>query len=66
MRTMAILLLAAVAVSACSSAQLYATGRNVQNSVCMQRADAQERERCLRDTELSHEEYRRQIEATER
>jgi hypothetical protein len=48
-------------LGACSSEMLYATGRNAQRAECMKRNDAGERERCLRDAGMSHDQYQREM-----
>jgi hypothetical protein len=55
-------LLASTLTGACSSEQLYAAGRNAQRAECMKRLDAQERDRCLKDADLSHDAYKREVE----
>lgn len=61
MKMVVMLILAGAMVAACSAPQLYATGRNAQKSECMKRADSVDRERCLRDADLSYDAYRRGI-----
>jgi hypothetical protein len=60
MQTLFTVLLASTLTAACSSEQLYAAGRNAQRSECIKRPDAQERDRCLKDADLSHDAYKRE------
>lgn len=55
-------LLTGILVAACSSEQLYATGRNAQRSECIKQPDAQVRDRCLKDAGLSRDAYNREVE----
>lgn len=50
-------------LSACSSQQLYATGRNAQRAECMKHADSTARDRCLKDAGMSHDAYQKEAEA---
>jgi hypothetical protein len=63
MRTAIITSLIALLLSACSSEQLYATGRNAQRAECMKLADGASRERCLKDAGMSHDAYQREADA---
>jgi cytochrome c556 len=58
-----IVLLASTLTGACTSEQLYAAGRNAQRTECMKRLDERERDRCLKDADLSYDAYRREVEA---
>ncbi len=62
LQTLFTVLLASTLTAACSSEQLYTTGRNAQRSECIKRPDAQERDRCLKDAGLSHDAYKREVE----
>jgi hypothetical protein len=53
----------ALCLVACSSAQLYATGRNAQRTECMKQADATARDRCLKDAGMSHDAYEKEADA---
>lgn len=53
-------LAACTLTTACTSQQLYATGRNAQRSECMKQPDAGQRNRCLKDAGLSHDAYQRE------
>lgn len=53
----------ALILSACSSEQLYATGRNAQRAECMKQADAAARERCLKDAGTSYDSYKKEADA---
>lgn len=59
-------LIGSTLLTACSSEQLYATGRNAQRAECMKRQDALERDRCLKDAGLSHDAYKREADAASR
>ena len=50
-------------LSACSSEQLYATGRNAQRLECMKQADSVLRDRCMKDAGMSHHTYQKEAEA---
>ena len=50
-------------LAACSSEQLYATGRNAQRAECMKQADGSARDRCLKDAGMSHDTYQREADA---
>ncbi len=45
--------------SGCSSDQLYAAGRATQRNQCEHMPDQNQRESCLRDAGMSHDEYKR-------
>lgn len=62
LQTLFTVLLTSTLTAACSSEQLYATGRNAQRSECIQRPDTQERDRCLKDADLSYDMYKREVE----
>jgi len=49
--------------AACSSEQLYATGRQAQRNECMKEADQTNRARCLKDAGMSHDAYEKESEA---
>lgn len=51
-------------LSSCSAQQAYGTGQAWQRNQCHRLADAQEPSRCLAGTNTSHDEYKRQAEAT--
>jgi hypothetical protein len=58
------LLLAALAVvmsmPACTTQQLYATGRGWQRSECAQKLDQSEYDRCMRDANIPYDSYKRE------
>ena len=53
-----------LAISACSSKQLYLSGQNWQQEECNKQPDMQARQRCLAKTQTSYEDYRREAGAT--
>lgn len=55
-----LLLLLACVSSGCSSEQLYAAGRATQRNQCEHMPDQNQRENCLRDAGMSHDEYKRE------
>lgn len=61
-RTIAIALVAML-LGACSSEQLYASGRNAQRAECMKQVDGSARDRCLGDAGMSQGEYQREVDA---
>lgn len=63
MRTSITLAFAALVLAACSSQQLYATGRNAQRAECMKQADGMARDRCLKDAGMSHDTYQKAADA---
>jgi hypothetical protein len=63
MRTTIVLALSALFLTACSSQQLYATGRNAQRAECMKQADGAARDRCLKDAGMSHDAYQKEADA---
>lgn len=63
MRTTIVLALSALFLIACSSQQLYATGRNAQRAECMKQADGAARDRCLKDAGMSHDAYQKEADA---
>lgn len=63
MRTPILATLVTLFLAACSSEQLYATGRNAQRSECMKQADGAARDRCLKDAGMSHDAYRKEADA---
>jgi hypothetical protein len=52
------LLLIVLAVAGCSTQQLYSTGQAWQRQECLRLPDLAERERCLRSTARSYDEFR--------
>jgi hypothetical protein len=50
-------------LAACSSEQLYATGRNAQRAECVKQADGASRDRCLKDADMSHDTYKKEADA---
>ena len=63
MRTSITLAFAALLLAACSSQQLYATGRNAQRAECMKQADGMARDRCLKDAGMSRDAYQKEADA---
>jgi uncharacterized protein YcfL len=63
MRTSIALTLVALLLAACSSQQLYATGRNAQRIECMKQADGTARDRCLKDADMSYDAYQKAADA---
>lgn len=53
------LIVLGISVTSCSSQQLYSAGRAYQSNECMKLQDDQERERCMRDANMSYHDYRR-------
>ena len=53
----------ALLLAGCTSANLYATGRNAQRTQCMKQADEAARERCLQDASMSHDAYQKDVDA---
>ena len=54
------LLALALLQTACSTQQLYASGRNAQRAECVKLADATARERCLKDADMSYDTYQKE------
>lgn len=63
MRTPIVTTLITLFLAACTSEQLYATGRNAQRSECMKQADTAARDRCLKDADMSHDAYQKEVDA---
>lgn len=63
MRIATTLALVSLLLASCSSDQLYATGRNAQRAECIKQVDAASRDRCLRDANMSHDAYKREVDA---
>ncbi len=63
MRAQITLTLIALLLTACSSEQLYATGRNAQRTECMKQADGAARDRCLKDAGMPHDAYKKETDA---
>jgi membrane protein DedA with SNARE-associated domain len=61
-----VLILAAIAATACSSQQLYASGQAQQRNECDKVVDFQERQRCMARANTSYETYQRQSEEVKR
>ena len=61
-----ILFLLACISSGCSSEHLYATGRAYERNQCEHMPDQNARERCLRDANMSHDEYKRETDPNSR
>ncbi|MGC4076432.1 MAG: hypothetical protein QM702_05250 [Rubrivivax sp.] len=60
MRASTLATLVSLLLAACSSEQLYATGRNAQRSECMKQADSTARDCCLKDAGMSHDAYQKE------
>jgi len=54
--------LAAVLLPACTTAEIYDSGRAWQRSQCAKIVDRWEYERCMRDADLAYEEYKKRKE----
>ena len=63
MRTSITAAILALLLVACSSEQIYATGRNAQRAECMKQADEIARDRCLKDASMSHDDYKKETDA---
>lgn len=50
-------------LAGCTSANLYATGRNAQRTECMKEPDQVVRERCLKDASMSRDTYQKEVES---
>jgi len=57
-----VLVFAAIAATACSSQQLYASGQAQQRNECDKIVDFQERQKCMARANTSYETYQRQTE----
>ena len=57
------MLVLVLCLSGCSSQQLYGAGQAWQRNECHKVIDAQEHRRCLANTSMSYDEYKRRIEA---
>ncbi|WP_294636855.1 hypothetical protein [uncultured Aquabacterium sp.] len=66
MRISPLLTLVALLLGACSTEQLYATGRNAQRAECMKQADGGARDRCLKDAGMSHDTYQKEADGARR
>jgi hypothetical protein len=64
-RTLALVALAALALSGCSNRMLYQTVQGWQQQECRKIADAAERQRCMASTAGSYDDYRRAREAAQ-
>jgi len=63
MHTRITVALIALVLAACSSEQIYATGRNAQRAECVKQADGVSRDRCLKDADMSHDAYKKEADA---
>jgi len=61
--TVAIALLALVSLAGCSAQQGYASAQAWKRNQCTKIIDAQERIRCLRETDVSYDRYKKEEEA---
>jgi len=52
--------------SGCSSEQFYGAGRATQRNQCERMPDQNQREHCLHDAGMSHDEYKRESDAIPR
>lgn len=57
------LILLALAAAGCTSERLYATGRSTQRNQCERMPNQYDREKCLRDADMSQDEYKREAES---
>ncbi len=57
------LLILVLAASGCTSERLYATGRATQRNQCERMPNQYDREKCLRDADMSQDEYKRETES---
>lgn len=64
--SLTVILVACASSGACTSEQLYASGRNAQRAECMKRPDAPEQDRCLKDAGFPYDAYKREAEAARR
>jgi hypothetical protein len=53
-----LLLLMVLSLGGCTTQQLYSTGQSWQRQECLRLPDLAERDRCLRSTARSYEEFR--------
>jgi len=53
-------------LAACTTEQIYDSGRAWQRSQCAKVIDRREYERCLRDADLAYDEYKKRKEADQR
>ena len=58
--------LAALAQAACTTQEIYDSGRAWQRSQCAKIVDRWEYERCMRDADLAYDEYKRRKDAERR
>lgn len=63
MRTSIALTLITLLLTGCSSDQLYASGRNAQRAECLKLSDGTSRDRCLKDADTPHDDYKKAAEA---
>lgn len=63
MRISLVAMLITVLLAACSSEQLYASGRNAQRTECMKQADSAAREQCLKDAGMPQDAYQKEVDA---
>jgi len=55
-----VIALSLVLLSACSSQEWYAAGREAQREQCNKLMDSAQRDRCLQDAKMSYERYQRE------
>jgi len=52
-----------LSVAGCTGQQAYSAGQTWQRNACNRLIEQTERERCLSNTNMTYEDYRRQVEA---
>jgi hypothetical protein len=62
----ALVLLAALSISACTMEEIYTSGRDWQRSQCVKILDQAEYDRCMRDADLAYDAYKEQKELEEK
>lgn len=66
MSRIAIAFLLVLGGAGCTSQQMYASGQNYQRNQCERLPDMGERQRCLEKVNMSHDEYKKESQATGR
>lgn len=65
-RYICVLTLLILALTGCTSEQMYATGRNAQRAQCLKQVDPAARDACMKDAATTHDTYKTEVDSAGR